>query len=368
MMPQNGIDMSGPFTPANAQNVLANGSLSTTHPLQLSNSPYNQSGMQSGSFGMQSSGGFGSMSPMSTHMSNSPGYPPSMNNMSNQMPMQNNMQPMPMQGGMSNAGMGEVLSRLSQMSVTMGQMHEQIIDQRNYIEQRDSWLETRMSQLERRCQKVEVLSDRLYTLMRGFDVADLAAVPKEISKALNRLENFSPPSSPASPTSPTTKALRDLSSSSDPALPPSTNASNDMSGALSLPSGAVGSPSKDGHHAHHGHHENSHKLEEHLKRISSQVEVLMSHAEATPQITRLLWRMDLNLRQLTGTATNLPGGQLPQQSLPQASDAPSGSNSHMPSKKRPTLTISNSRQSSRLTSKQRPPEGGGASSGGEGNV
>merc|ERR1719183_3319793 len=101
--------------------------------------------------------------------------------------------------------MGQLLQKMDQMSMQMSQMQDMMSDQRDYIENRDSWLETRMSQLDRRYQKVEVLSDRLYTLLRSFDVNDLAAVPREVTKALNihfeRMDGFSPdPSQPGSPT------------------------------------------------------------------------------------------------------------------------------------------------------------------------
>merc|ERR1719284_1597056 len=115
-------------------------------------------------------------------MSTSPGYPS--NNMSNSMSGQQQM--MPMQGmGMSNGDQRQMMTMMTKMQQTMSQMHEQILDQRNYIEQRDAWLETRMSQLDRRCQKVEVLSDRLYTLLRQLDISDIAQVPREVTKALN---------------------------------------------------------------------------------------------------------------------------------------------------------------------------------------
>lgn len=265
--------------------------------------------------------------------------------------------PMQMQGG--GGGMGGMESRqmmtmMQQMQTTMLQMQEQIANQRDYIEQRDSWLESRMSQLDRRCQKVEVLSDRLYTLLNQLDVTDIAAVPKEVSKTLNyiteRMDGMSSgPGTPKSPTSPTSKALRDLSNSSESALQP---ASDPSTSALVQ----VSPQTNEHHHSHHGlgHHDN-HKLEEHMKTISRQMETLMSHAEATPQITRLLWRMDLNLRQLTGSA-----GNLPQQA--QDGGSRSGDNSSSPSKrqvnKQSTMNIGG-RSNVRASSKQRTDESGG---------
>jgi len=182
----------------------------------------------------------------------------------------------------------------------MASMQEMVCDQRNYIEQRDSWLETRMSQLDRRCQKVEVLSDRLYTLLRSFDVNDLAAVPREVTKALNmhfdKMDGVSPSASHAN--SPA-KALRDAAGDDldAPMLPPD----NDPRGLVPIGDELGNSGGSRGHGAG-----DSRKLEGHMQKISTQMDMLISHAEATPQITRLLWRMDLNLRQLTGSASNLP--------------------------------------------------------------
>lgn len=192
------------------------------------------------------------------------------------------------------------------MAQMQAQMQEMLIDQRNYIEQRDSWLETRMSQLDRRCQKVEVLSDRLHSLLRGFDVESLSAVPKEVTKALNtHLGNYSPDTSPsASPVAASAKALRDLSSSSDD------------------PSQPWDQHSPDGAHPSamvpHGR-QHSKSMHQDLKKMSQQLDLLVSSAEATPQMTRLLWRMDLNLRQLAGTASNVPQQNIPPPQSPDRS-------------------------------------------------
>jgi len=186
--------------------------------------------------------------------------------------------------------------------VMQAQMQEMLVDQRNYIEQRDSWLETRLSQLDRRCQKVEVLSDRLHNMLQGFDLENLAAVPREVTKALNtHLGGLSPTSTaPGSPKAfgGSPKALRDVSGLADDPSQPDTSFDG-QPGSSMVPHGH-----SNEHHVGHGHgHHGSHQE---LKKMSQQLDLLLSHAEATPQMTRLLWRMDLNLRQLTGTASNLP--------------------------------------------------------------
>jgi hypothetical protein len=230
-------------------------------------------------------------------------------------------------GGMNNQAIGQILQGMQQMQSQMLQMQEMVSDQRSYIEQRDSWLETRMSQLDRRCQKVEVLSDRLYTLLRSFDVNDLAAVPREVTKALNmhfeKMDGVSPSSSPA-------KALRDAADTdldNSQTFPPE----NDPRGLVPIGDELGNSGGSRSNHVGAGE---SRKLEGHMQKISTQMDMLMSHAEATPQITRLLWRMDLNLRQLTGTASNLP----PQHMVPSTAGHSASADSN--------LSVSNSRQPS----------------------
>jgi hypothetical protein len=298
-----------------------------------------------------------------------PGYPPNTN--SQQQPQQ--MQSMSMQQGgmgMSNAAMGQMLDKMTQMQQTMAQMCEQIVDQRNYIEQRDSWLETRMSQLDRRCQKVEVLSDRLHTLLKQLNVTDLASVPREVNRALNiHLDNLGglSPTSDSSPRSPggIPKALRDLSTSSE--APPSSNeplaALEESLAEISHEISDLSHHERTEHsHGHHNHgvgmdHKDAHKLEDHMKKIERQLELLASHAEATPQITRLLWRMDLNLRQLTGQATNLsPQAQAGISASAAAHDQADNDRSATSSaqaSRRAQYTIGNSRNASRDQSKQR---------------
>jgi len=364
-----------PFYPGNSQNVLTNGSITNnTQILQITNGPSGQTGGfgtgMSNSMNTANSAGFGMANSTMNTMSQ-PGYPPNTN--SQQQPQQ--MQSMSMQQGgmgMSNAAMGQMLDKMTQMQQTMAQMCEQIVDQRNYIEQRDSWLETRMSQLDRRCQKVEVLSDRLHTLLKQLNVTDLASVPREVNRALNiHLDNLGglSPTSDLSPRSPggIPKALRDLSTSSE--APPSSNeplaALEESLAEISHEISDLSHHERTEHsHGHHNHgvgmdHKDAHKLEDHMKKIERQLELLASHAEATPQITRLLWRMDLNLRQLTGQATNLsPQAQAAISASAAAHDQADNDRSATSSaqaSRRAQYTIGNSRNASRDQSKQRIP-------------
>jgi len=140
-------------------------------PMQLSNSYQNQG--QTGGFQPN-----GTMSTMGGSMGMQQGGPMGFNN----------QQPMAMQSmqqGAGGPGMNQLMEKMQQMQAKMSQMQEMMGDQRDYIERRDAWLETRASQLDRRFQKVEVLSDRLYAMVRSFEGTDLGAVPREVKKALD---------------------------------------------------------------------------------------------------------------------------------------------------------------------------------------
>jgi len=332
-----------PFMPANHQNALAAGTL-TSAPAALMDGHVT---MGSG-FGMTTPG-IGNSSMMSNLSGNQ--HPGDLPGMANQQPVP--MQNSAMQGGMgmSNAGSPQMLQRMDQMMMQMSQMQDMMTDQRNYIEQRDAWLETRMSQLDRRCQKVEVLSDRLYTMLRSFDINDLAAVPRDVTKALNmHFEKMEGGSSDVGSPSPgdALPALRDASNMSDsPMAPPSPphEPSNAIEDNMDRQVTSVGN--------HHGHNS-----KEQMKNISDQLALLVSHAEATPQITRLLWRMDLNLRQLTGTASNLPTHQ-------EANQETSAASSKSTPARRTDKKVVISNANSRAVSKGGPP---GSSGGGGGQL
>jgi len=258
-------------------------------PMQLSNSYQNQTG------GFQPNGTMSSMGgSMGMQQSGPMGF--------------NNQQPMAMQSmqqGAGGPGMQQLMEKMHQMQAKMSQMQEMMGDQRDYIERRDAWLETRASQLDRRFQKVEVLSDRLYAMVKSFEGTDLGAVPREVKKALDmHLDTVR--SGPMSPNGP--MALRDASmDSNDFPSPPVGNAEpfdmfDDMAPSPSSPP-TNRQMSNSGAVVPHG--ENG-RIDSIVKDIKHSMETLNHHAQSTPQITRMLWRMDLNLRQLTGTANNLP--------------------------------------------------------------
>merc|ERR1719502_77744 len=106
--------MQQPFMPANHQNTLAAGTLTSERPLPLMD---NSSGFQSTTFGTSGIGMANST--MMSNMSGSQGYPPGMS--PQQMPMQQttniNVTNNSMQGsmGMSGAGVGGMQQMMNQM-------------------------------------------------------------------------------------------------------------------------------------------------------------------------------------------------------------------------------------------------------------
>jgi hypothetical protein len=306
--------------------------VSNTMPLQLGNSPYNPN---------QSMTGMNMATNTMSGMGGQAGFPSPMGN-------QPNMQSMQMQG-MSGMGMGAgqdiSIDKANRVATQMAKMHELMLEQRQCLEQRDNWLETRIKQLDTRCQKVEVLSDRLYTLLLSFESHDLGSVPREVTKALKmhieKMEDVVSPgaSQPSSPV----KALRDASASSDAPVPPDST-TGVLPGDLSNISG-VGTAS--GHHPHMGNHSVA-MLDIYAKQISQHMQVLTTHAEATPEISSMLWRMDLALRQLTGTASNLP---VQLAVVPEAPESPGRSRAKSSKNQNARSSVSNSNFSSRLQSK-----------------
>jgi len=299
-----------PFIAANAQNALAAGSLSNhlTAPIQqphgMANQSLNVSLAASGSMGQMGNSSFGNMGQtMGQQHPNAP-MSPSMD-MGNHMQMQQGgmqqqmqqmqMQQMQMQQQMSGPGLNQMLSAMSKANNQMTHMQEKMAEQRNYIEQRDAWLETRMSQLDRRAQKVEVLSDRLFTDLSRLNVDELASVPRTVKKTLHSVSDGMMTN--RSFTTNASMALRDTGFADAP-VP---DFSNDISQLQQL-----ARPATEG-----GAAQNNAKLEQQLNDLAMELEALVSNAEATPQITRLLWRMDVNLKQLSGTGVQPGVSQVP---------------------------------------------------------
>mmetsp|Transcript_83035 Transcript_83035/g.129709 ORF Transcript_83035/g.129709 Transcript_83035/m.129709 type:complete len:1179 (-) Transcript_83035:107-3643(-) len=237
-------------------------------------------------------------------------------------------------GGMSGFQMQELIDRINSLESRNDAIFNEL---KTFIAQRDAWTQDRMTQVDRRCQKVEVLSDRLYTLLRDLDVQKLTDVPREVREALNGSRDKSPNrrdvdeqrgvyadgDSLVFDSSDTSRYLRQLSDTTDnPRTPTLEHADRDNHSQSGMGN------------ATHGRGIHPQRLEERLNAMSEQLENLLSLAEETPKITSMLWRMDLNLRQLTGTAHNLPANHplLQQQQQQQAQLAIEGNSSRYSSR------------------------------------
>lgn len=346
-----------PFAPSNANNTRSYGT-PTPNPL------YNPTGTQ-GMMAQNFNNGFGNTGMTSTM--------PSVTNVSvnmaySQQAGATTITPQMAGGGGTGGGgasgvqMQELIDRISRLEQNNA---ANFGDLKTFIEQRDAWMMERMTQVDRRCQKVEVLSDRLYTLLRDIDVQKLSEVPMEVRQALSSQRDGPSNRRQAGQaeeerhgvymdgdnlifdTSDNDRfVLRDASDMPDnPRMPETLDRERDSSHSV------LGtSPHRIG--------VNSHRVEERLNNIADQLEHLLSLAEETPKMTSMLWRMDLNLRQLTGTAHNLPANHplLQAQVQPQAqpaneSHSPSRRSSRQASAMRGTTSIQGSAQNSRIGTK-----------------
>jgi hypothetical protein len=327
----------------------------------------------------------------------------------------------------------QVMAKMNEMQQCMEIMTNSNNQLRAYIEQRDDQMELKYAQLNRRCEKVEALSDRLYNILRGFDLNEIAKVPREVSNALKIYsdQNARGPDNEARDPSKASYAIGEkveARSTTDDVWHPATIQERVGDGVYqvswddgdddfrsrtktlqelrrkgfrngqraramrlitaqlgSVPQGTLGtivdgvpgepqkirwdngeendvpfleyqvdfniqammqddysmSPHRESARlatysssasAPEVHYSSTNdrgssktrsgsrgrNADEQLVRMSEQIAELLSHAEATPQMSKLLWRIDLNLRKLTGTANNLPANHhLLQQPVPQ---------------------------------------------------
>jgi len=192
---------------------------------------------------------------------------------------------------------------------------EELRDTRVYVEQRDAWLEQRLNGLDRRFEKVERASDRVSAGLQGFDFQDLMA-------SMDRITHFLQLKS------------RGLESDGGPGMRRLSNASD----VGNVGSTRFGDPHRPAALEHDYEDEeaeavglswqeqaaleDNHPLREaglalapmpaqvdglgaaskkqmghQLDRISEQVQQLLSLAEESAESRKLLWKIDLSLRQ-----------------------------------------------------------------------
>jgi len=188
---------------------------------------------------------------------------------------------------------------------------EEIRDLRVYIEQRDAWLEQRLNSMDRRFEKVERAADRMTTSMQGFDFRELMGATDRVAHylQLQQSRGAAPSSGMRRRNSTESDALspglrKSLFSEEASPVPPTPPDQvpeyNDMDGylgqmgeeqlqdQLALPLDSVESNMSPAARKQMAHQ---------LDRIGEQVQQLLAHAEESAETRRLLWKIDLNIRQ-----------------------------------------------------------------------
>lgn len=163
-----------------------------------------------------------------------------------------------------------IVRQMRMMQASLDILQDAVMDQRAYIENRDHWLEQKITNLDNRCKKVEALSDRLYQLLHELDVGDLASVPRKVVHALNThggAGNVLQAPSRRFNADPEQAAIED-------------GGGTPRSGSGSGRGGT--------------------KLEQEIHDISRNVKELLAHAEESTELKKLLWKVDLNVRQMRG--------------------------------------------------------------------
>jgi len=185
--------------------------------------------------------------------------------------------------------LGQVEARMAQMQASLDSMQEALADQRSHAKDKDAWLEKRMNDLGRRCEKAEMVSDRLYSLLINLDVQELAAMPKMVSDLTKKTSNLAN----------ITERINELEAANVVLQAPEVVCEGDSAPETEI----AKRPRPPG-----GEDRSAQHLAQRLNRLDDQVAKLLSHAEEASDMKQLLWRVDLNLRQLRGTG-NIPAQQ-----------------------------------------------------------
>jgi len=162
---------------------------------------------------------------------------------------------------LAGAAGDQVVSRLAQMQALLeavsNDQHalmEELRTLRENATGRDEWLDTKLNALERRCEKVERASERVSSAVQVFDMDTLLERQQEIvEKALQR----------------------------------------DSEGSMSPK-----------HHGAGAQTSGSKKISQQIEALGEQVGQLLAHAEESADNRKLLWKVDLGLRQLRTELAN----------------------------------------------------------------
>jgi hypothetical protein len=181
--------------------------------------------------------------------------------------------------------MSHMQATMDAMRMDVYNMTHKLEEQKALSEKREEWLEQRINQLERRSEKVERSTERLHNTMQTWDLDEMAQNQR---KLLHLAQT-------GTSQAPTQRGLT-VRSDTSPTSSPRPNSGNQPA---SPAKGGLPSPAP----AQDAGPQLSKKLDQQLQSITAQLEQLVSYAEDATESRKLLWRIELGVRQLRAQGT-----------------------------------------------------------------
>mmetsp|Transcript_13404 Transcript_13404/g.31474 ORF Transcript_13404/g.31474 Transcript_13404/m.31474 type:complete len:1091 (-) Transcript_13404:315-3587(-) len=175
----------------------------------------------------------------------------------------NMINPMLMMGGGEDLGLAE-------MGMMINGLHRVLEEQRRHTQEHDDWLDKRISAMERRCDTVEQVGERLYRLLNNLDPEGLARMPEKVDHILKEQR----------------RQMESMYDGTGSEIPSGTPMGLSVARRGPRSSALEASPQR------------LESVEAKLTQLGEQVTQLVSHAEEAAEMRRILWRIDLNLRQM----------------------------------------------------------------------
>eukprot|EP00419_Tripos_fusus_P064457 CAMPEP_0172914584 /NCGR_PEP_ID=MMETSP1075-20121228/192685_1 /TAXON_ID=2916 /ORGANISM="Ceratium fusus, Strain PA161109" /LENGTH=509 /DNA_ID=CAMNT_0013773525 /DNA_START=37 /DNA_END=1562 /DNA_ORIENTATION=+ len=198
--------------------------------------------------------------------------------------------PMPpsIPGGTIDQGLdGQVLMQLGLVQLAADKIQQSLLEEfrdiRYYMEQRDSWLEQTLHATDRRLEKVEKANDRVSAGMLGFNFEEMADMMGGLKSALERSDSGRRTSVPL-PRGPELSSL---------AKEDGLQAPSHMHGSIT-----PGNDSPFDDRVLLNFQSDRRHMEQKLDKIVDQVQQVITHQEEAAETRRLIWRIDLSLRQM----------------------------------------------------------------------
>jgi len=179
-------------------------------------------------------------------------------------------------GGSTAAGIDSMLAMLEQMQTSIHSMkvdqeraaealRHELAEQKRYIEERDTWLEQRLNAIERRCEKVELRNETLIASWNDMDLEEFSKIPNKVESLFKSY------------------------------LRPGARMFTGNEGIGDGDGGrhARSSSSCDVHDAG-----DKKAITARIDDLAQKVDQLVAHTEEAAEQRRLLWKIDLGIRQL----------------------------------------------------------------------